>query len=154
LPSKWKPPPDGEPPPLAGNGPRRASKPVDFGALARFRYALRKFLAFSEAEAAAAGISPQQYQALVIVKGCAPDGVLSIGELADWLCVRPHTALGLAHRMVSLGLIRRSEDPDDRRRVLISLTEAGEIRLRDLAGLHVRELDRIGPALMQALHRL
>jgi hypothetical protein len=42
--------------------------------LAEFRYALRKFLHFSEGRAAEAGLHPQQHQLLLHIAG-APDRV-------------------------------------------------------------------------------
>ena len=45
----------------------------DYEALAAFRYALRRFVAFSETEAKAAGLTPRQHQALLAIKG-TPSG--------------------------------------------------------------------------------
>jgi len=127
---------------------------VDYRALAEFRYELRKFLAFSDAQAEAAGMLPQQYQAMVAIKGFSPDGALTMGELAERLCVKPHTAVEMADRMVALGLVERVQDTDDRRRVRVRLTEDGEVQLRSLAAAHVHLLRRIAPALVQGLRRL
>ena len=44
---------------------------ADYAALAQFRYQLRTFLAFSEAAAQSAGLTPQQHQALLAIKGLA-----------------------------------------------------------------------------------
>ena len=42
---------------------------ADYEALAEFRYALRQFLHFSEDAARAAGLTPQQHQAMLAIKG-------------------------------------------------------------------------------------
>ena len=60
------------------------SKQLDkaqYEALAAFRYALRKFLRFSESAAQAAGITPQQHQALLAIKGFPGRDQVTVGEL-------------------------------------------------------------------------
>ena len=52
--------------------------------LAGFRYALRRFLKFSEAATRAAGITSQQYQALLVIKA-DPAGAIMVKDLADQL---------------------------------------------------------------------
>ena len=66
----------------------KAAKAVEFSdanyaALAEFRYALRKFLAFSESAAKEVGLTSQQHQALLALKGFAQGGSLSVGDLAE-----------------------------------------------------------------------
>jgi len=127
---------------------------MDYRALAEFRYALRKFLAFSEEAAKAVGLTAQQHQALLALKGFAPDGTLSIGDLADRLLIRHHSAVELVDRLAKLELVRRSADPADGRRALISLTSSGEARLRDLSDIHIEELRSVGPSLAAMLKPL
>jgi DNA-binding MarR family transcriptional regulator len=124
---------------------------VDYETLARFRYELRRFLAFSEAEANRAGLSAQQYQALMAIRGFSIREPVSIGDLADYMLIRHHTAVELVGRMVKLRIIRRSVDPSDRRRVLLQLTGEGERRLRQLYRIHVHELRTMGPTLTKIL---
>ncbi|MGY3405960.1 DNA-binding MarR family transcriptional regulator [Bradyrhizobium sp. GM5.1] len=84
---------------------------ADYGALAQFRYQLRTFLAFSEAAAQSAGLTPQQHQALLAIKGlAAPDGA-SVGDIARFLLIRHHTAVELVDRMAKLKLIGRESRP-------------------------------------------
>jgi DNA-binding MarR family transcriptional regulator len=123
----------------------------DYKALAQFRHELRKFLAFSENAAAAAGLTGQQHQALLAIRGLSQEGVLSVGELADILLLRHHSAVELANRLGKLGLVTRKADPVDGRRVLISLTLEGEEKLRVLSSSHMKELASIGPALAEML---
>jgi DNA-binding MarR family transcriptional regulator len=121
--------------------------PVDYRALARFRFELRKFLAIREEAAARVGLTSQHHQALLAIKGFGTDSALAVGELAGYLLLRHHTVVELADRLANLGLVQRSPDPGDGRRVLIRLTEEGERRLRSLSEIHAEELGAIGDTL-------
>ncbi len=127
---------------------------ADYEALAEFRYTLRRFLAFSEGAAKQARLTPQQYQAMMIIKGYPGRDRVTLTELSSWLLIRHHTAVGLVDRLARLGLVKRSPDKADRRRVFVGLTAEGERKLRGLAADHLLELRRIGAALPQILGRL
>lgn len=125
----------------------KAIRPADYQRLAAFRHALRQFLAFSEAAARGAGITPQQHQALLAIKGAPnPEGV-TVGYLAGQLMLQPHSAAELADRMVNGGLLMREGTPDDRRRVVLALTPAAEKVLQALSADHIRELRDSAPVL-------
>ncbi|HUJ98635.1 MAG TPA: helix-turn-helix domain-containing protein, partial [Stellaceae bacterium] len=79
---------------------------AEYRLLAGFRHALRRFLRFSEAAAAEQGLTPQQHQALLAIRGAGSAGRLGVGGLAEQLQVRPHSAVGLASRLEALGLVR------------------------------------------------
>jgi DNA-binding MarR family transcriptional regulator len=132
----------------AGNGD---AADVDYSALARFRYELRKFQAFSKAAAKTAGLTPQQHQALLAVRGFSNSAPVSVGDLADFLLIRHHTAVELVDRMTRLELLARVVDDADGRRVLVKLTREGERRLQRLSQSHLRELRALGPALTRML---
>ena len=104
----------------SGAGPRRGDcsdvQEVDYVGLAGFRYAVRRFLAFSNAAAADAGLTSQQHQALLAIKGFGGTDGLSVGDLAERLLIRNHTAVELVDRLMRAGLVERSHDPTDRRR--------------------------------------
>jgi DNA-binding MarR family transcriptional regulator len=129
----------------------RDSKPLkrlgggDYAALADFRYELRRFLFFSEQAARKAGISPQQHQALLSIRG-APGGTQTVGDLARRLLIRPHSASGLVSRLEEQGLLERVEAPD-RRLAALRLTEKAEDLLAALAHAHLAELKRMRPLL-------
>jgi DNA-binding MarR family transcriptional regulator len=125
---------------------------TDLRALAQFRFELRRFLHFSERAAYAAGLEPQQHQ-LLLALGGLPDThhPATIGAIAEWLQVQPNTAVELVDRAATRGLIRRAQDPHDRRRVLVSLTDGGESILRDLSVQHRAELQTAAPVLLDAL---
>ena len=124
---------------------------VDYETIARFRYELRQFLAFSEIEANRSGLTAQQYQALMAIRGFSIREPVSIGDLARYMLVRHHTAVELVDRMVRLKIISRRTDPSDGRRVLLELTAEGERRLRRLYQIHVHELRSMGPTLTKML---
>jgi DNA-binding MarR family transcriptional regulator len=126
----------------------------DYESLAAFRHALRRFLRFSASAAGAAGLSPQQHQALLAIKGFPGRDPILVGDLAAQLDLRPHSAVGLANRMAARGLVRRSRDPRDRRRVRVRLTARGEALIGGLSAAHRDELRRRGPELRRLLRAL
>jgi len=127
--------------------------PSEYETLAAFRHALRRFLAFSARAARTAGLSPQQHQALLAVKGRA-GGRPRIGELAAQLQLRHHSAVGLVDRLAGRGLVRRERSTADRRQVGVALTARGERLLAGLSAAHRDELRRVGPELRALLARL
>ncbi len=135
----------------AGQTIRSKAEAVDYEALANFRFELRKFLAFSETAATKSGLTPQQHQALLTIKGFSSQGPVSIGELAKLLFIKHHTAVELVDRMTKLGLLSRVVDDTDGRRALIKLTREGEQRLRKLSRIHSEELGAVGPTLTRIL---
>jgi DNA-binding MarR family transcriptional regulator len=122
-------------------------RPSDYRRLAAFRHALRRFLAFSEAAARDAGITPQQHQALLAIKGAEDPHAATVGYLAEQLLLQPHSAAELAERMAKSGLLERHHSTADRRRVVLALTPAAERVLRDLSADHIRELRQSAPVL-------
>ena len=131
----------------------RLSK-AEYELLASFRYALRQFLRFSEEAARAAGIEPQQHQALLTIKGFPEREQVTISELAERLQIKHHSAVGLANRLVAKGLMAREVASSDRRQVHLVLTPEGEALLGKLAATHKAELQRLGPELNELLRRL
>ena len=131
----------------------RLSK-AEYQLLSAFRYALRQFLHFSEESARAAGIEPQQHQAMLAIKGFPGRDKITISELAERLQIKHHSAVGLASRLVANGLAIREGDLDDRRQVYLLLTPHGEALLEQLAAVHKEELRRLGPEIYALLARL
>jgi DNA-binding MarR family transcriptional regulator len=123
----------------------------DYQALAEFRYQLRRFIRFSEQEARAAGIEPQQHQMLLAIKGLPTASTATVGELAERLQLQHHSTVELINRMVERGLLARQRDTADQRRVLVQLTDHGDDLLRKLSLLHRMELRSMAPALVESL---
>ena len=131
-----------------------SEKPVskaDYERLAAFRYALRRFLRFSEEMAAAQGLTPQQHQVLLAVQGMPGAEQATIGELAERLQLRHHSVVGLVDRLEKEKLLRREASPDDGRSVVVRLTAAGLRRLATISAANRGELSRVGPDLQAAL---
>jgi len=126
---------------------------AEYESLAAFRYALRRFIHFSEASAENAGITPQQHQALLAIKGFPGRDCVTVGELAERLQLRHHSAVGLIDRLVLEKLVVREPSKEDRRQVLIRLTRRGKDKLEKLSALHREQIKRIGPELSHLLER-
>jgi DNA-binding MarR family transcriptional regulator len=126
----------------------------DYETLAAFRHALRRFLVFSEDAARASGLTAQHHQAILAIKGYTGRDPITVGDLADRLLVRHNTAVELVDRLVRAKLVVRLEAADDRRRVVLSLTQKAEAILAELSAIHLEELRRSRALLVQLLERL
>lgn len=111
--------------------------------LARFRYALRIFLRFSETAARECGVTPQQHQLMLGVAGFSGRGNATISELAEFLQERHHSVVGLVGRAARKGLVRTVQGRNDRRVVIVSLTPTARRLLARLSTLHRREVSRM-----------
>jgi DNA-binding MarR family transcriptional regulator len=118
------------------------------------RYQLRRFLRVREIAARAAGVEPQQYLALLQIKGLEERRAPTMGVLAERLQLRHHSAVQLVNRLVRRGMVERRRDRRDRREVVVRLRPAGEKLLTRLAGHSVVELATEGPQLVASLKRL
>ena len=126
---------------------------ADFAALSGFRHALRRFLQFSGDAAVAAGLTPQQHQALLAIRASDAQEML-VGALAERLLLRPHSATELVNRMEKLDLVRRVVGQTDRRQVTIRLTAKGDQLLNGLTAAHRAELRRLRPMLTELIGKL
>jgi len=126
----------------------------DYQALALFRRTLRRFLNFSGEAAAAAGLEAQQYQAMLALRGAGDGGAMTVGELAEELQIRPHSAVGLVTRLERQELVAREKRAADRRQVFVALTPRGRALLAGLAAAHKDELRKAVPALQTLIEQL
>ncbi|MGC9270950.1 MarR family winged helix-turn-helix transcriptional regulator [Acidiphilium sp.] len=126
----------------------------DYRTLAAFRFALRRFITFSEAAAREAGLTPRQHQALLGIRNARSDGGASIADLAAFLILHHNSTVELIDRLVTAGYVTRDHDPTDRRRVRLRLTDAGDARLAALSTIHLAEIERIGPELNRLLSQM
>ncbi len=127
---------------------------TDYETLAEFRYALRRYLRFSKEAVETAGLTSQQHQALLAIIGYPGRERITIGELAERLQILHHSAVGLVNRLEDQGLVEREQNHEDRRQVLIGLTEKGIGVLEKLASLHRQELRQLGPQLCAMLEHI
>ena len=127
---------------------------VDLEQLAAFRYALRRFLRFAEESARTAGLTPQQYQALLAIAGIPGRSRLTVGELAERLQLHHHSTVGLVDRLEAHGLVARRGVPGDRRQVAVVLTDAGLDAVIMIASANHEELLAIAPEMRRALDHM
>jgi DNA-binding MarR family transcriptional regulator len=119
----------------------------DYQRLLGFRDGLRRFLRFSEDQAAAVGLTPAQHQLLLAIRGHQSEDGPTVGDVAEHLLLRHHSVVGLVDRAEAAGLVRRIQDDDDRRVVRLHVTQLGARRLEELSALHLEELRRLTPRL-------
>jgi DNA-binding MarR family transcriptional regulator len=128
---------------------------ADYRSLGAFRYRIRRFLHFSEEAAKAEGLEPQQHQMLLAIRALKePPSTPTVGQLAEHLFIRHHSAVGMIDRLAERGLVERLRGEDDRRQVRVRLTASGWQKLRHLSRIHREELRQSGPDLVETLRRL
>lgn len=113
-------------------------QPLDFlRVIWAFDQALQRTSQRMEAEL---GVTAAQRMVVRIV-GRFPG--ISAGELAEILHTHPSTVTGLLKRLATKKLITRKADPNDRRRVLVGLTEKGR-------GIDVETAGSVEAAIVEA----
>jgi DNA-binding MarR family transcriptional regulator len=125
---------------------------LDYPALLEFRTALRRFNHWSEQQAKAVGLTHAQHQLLLAVKGHGSGQAPTIGDVADYLMLRHHSAVELVNRAQAGGLLERQRDTSDGRIVRLRLTRKGEECLEQLTTLHLSELRQLGPILQHVIN--
>jgi DNA-binding MarR family transcriptional regulator len=116
---------------------------ADYEDLLTLRTGLRRFLRWSEQQAEEAGLTQAQHQLMLAIRGHSDPRGPTIGEVADYLLLRHHSAVGLIDRADAAGLVERSRDPEDHRIVRLQLTKMGTKRLESLSAQHLEELQRL-----------
>lgn len=132
---------------------RAALSREQYVAIAAFRHQLRRFLAFSETVAAAAGLPVQQHQALLAIVGHAGPEPPTVGALAEQLIVAPHTAAELVSRMAEAGLVTKTPSKTDRRKLELVPTPKAASLLATLTQAHLQELEALETVLARAAER-
>ena len=117
----------------------------DYQRLLRFRTGLRRFERFSEQQAEAVGLTAAQHQLMLAVRGHDDPRGPTVADVAEYLLLRHHSAVELIDRAATAGLVRRTPDAGDGRRVRLKLTPRGTAVLRKLTRAHLDELTRLGP---------
>jgi len=108
---------------------------------------------FSTKEATNHGLTAQQHQALLVIRG-SPEQKSTVGWLAERLCLRPNSTAELAQRLECLNLISKERDAEDQRTVWLKLTILGHDKLDKLSVVHRQELQQIGPQIIDFFQRL
>jgi DNA-binding MarR family transcriptional regulator len=119
----------------------------DFQRLLEFRVALREFQRWSEDQAEAAGVTHVQHQLLVAIKGHPGNQPPTVGDLAGYLLLRPHSTVELIDRAEAAGLVERVPDDNDGRVVRVRLTKDGDRTVHRLARAHLDRLHELATVL-------
>lgn len=135
---------------MRGAGRGRALSDADYRRLLAFRTELRDFLRWSEQAAGEAGLTPSLHQLLLVVRGHASPQGPTVGEVAQALHIRHHSAVELAQRAEQAGLLARERDPADHRQLRLTLTEQGRTRLEELTRLHLPRIRALAGVLERA----
>jgi DNA-binding MarR family transcriptional regulator len=123
---------------------------ADVAAVAEFRATLRRFMRVSERNARGAGLTPQRYLLLLMIKG-APDGSQqsTVTELAERLQLAQSTVTELVGRAEETGLVERERSSDDGRIAHLRLTAEGERRLAEAFTSNASERSALREAFAQ-----
>lgn len=147
------------PPPAKSDADGDPGQPLtadDYQALGEFRQAIRQFLAFSEEGARAHGLTSQQHQALLAIKAHRGPDPISIGDLAQRLLIKNHSAVELVARLIERDLVSRRDDEADRRRVVLDLRPRGADILETISRRNLGQLRQgadILAEIIEAAHR-
>lgn len=123
---------------------------ADYARLLAIRTRLRRFERWSADQAAAHGLTATQHQLLLAIRGHDEPQGPTIGQVAEYLLVKHHSAVELADRTERVGLIQRVKDADDQRAVRLQLTSSGMRTLEAVTGVHIDELAEVG-ALVESM---
>lgn len=126
----------------------------EYESIARLCHALRRFVKFTEQAARSAGLTHQQLQALIAVRGFPDRDHLTVGELAEKLQIKHHSTVELVNRLEAAGMVRRQSSERDRRRVRVYLTQRAEETLGQACAMRVRECIELGRELHRELASL
>jgi DNA-binding MarR family transcriptional regulator len=120
---------------------------TNYQRLLAVRSGLRHFLHWSEEQARESGLTPAQHQLLLAIAGHPDPSGPAIGDVAEYLALRHHSAVGLVDRAAAAGLVTRRTDEHNHSVIRLALTEAGLEKLDRLTEAHVRELKQLAPAM-------
>ena len=116
---------------------------ADYQQLLKLRTNLRRFLAWSERQAHAVGLTPAQHQLLLAIRGHDDPRGPTIAQVADYLMLKQHSAAELIRRAAARGLLERDSYSGDAYAVRLTLTVKGAAALEQLAPPHLEELSRL-----------
>jgi len=134
-----------------GGQPNGAPSLEDVQRVADFRVALLAFQRGTERVARSAGLTPQWYLLLLLVKGSEGGAEqATVGELSRRMHLAQSTVTELVNRAERAGLVQRSTSAFDGRVANIALTKVGEKRF----AASFRALAEERQALSRAVARL
>src|SRR3954447_7051848 len=122
----------------------------DYRALAALRDGLQELQRFSERASREHGCTAAMYELLLAVKTARRGRGLDIGMVATALRMRHPSAAEMARKANSCGFLTLDPDPDDGRRVLISLSDVGEKVVEAIAEDQTAEVRRLRAGFVSA----
>ena len=128
--------------------------PGEYRALAELRYLIRRFVREGDAVSSAAGLEPQQYLLLLMIRGISEEQEATVSVLAERLALKHHSVVELVDRLETHGYVRRNRSREDRRSVIVSLLPRGEKILEQVAQHRINELRATGAAFVKAIGAL
>jgi DNA-binding MarR family transcriptional regulator len=117
----------------------------DYARLLTVRTELRRFERWSAQQAATHGLTASQHQLLLAIRGHFESQGPTIGQIADYLLIRHHSAVELVDRSEDAGLLTRERDGEDHRTVRLHLTPKALRMLEALSSAHIQELASLTP---------
>ncbi|WP_454734545.1 MarR family winged helix-turn-helix transcriptional regulator [Cupriavidus necator] len=96
-----------------------------------------------EAALAETGLSPWEFDVLATLRRAGPPYALSPGALIGSLMITSGTMTNRLDHLERAGLVQRRPNPDDRRGLLVELTDAGRERVDHAVELHVANEHRL-----------
>jgi DNA-binding MarR family transcriptional regulator len=120
---------------------------ADYQRLLTLRTGLRRFLSWSERRARESGLTPAQHQLLLAIAGHPDPAGPAIGDVADYLLLKHHSAVGLVDRAAAAGLVTRRTDEHNHSVHRLALTDAGLEQLDRLTEAHLEELQQLAPVM-------
>jgi len=121
--------------------------PVTEGVITRMQLLVKHLQQAKQAALVAHDLEPHEFGTLHMLGGCGPDHRATPGEIAAWLHMSPSGITGRLDALERRGFIRRLPSPDDRRKVIVELTEEGHRAWLDALDDAGAEEDRLLAAL-------
>jgi DNA-binding MarR family transcriptional regulator len=90
---------------------------------------------------------------MLCVRGSTHSRGPTVGDVAECLMLRHHSAVELIDRAVTAGLVSRRQDEHDARTIRIGLTAKGGRLLRRLSSVHEDEVRHLAELLQPILDR-
>ena len=121
---------------------------LENGSDAAFRSLVHDSLAFAarlqavrDGYARIVGVTGPQYTILISIAHIGRNGPVSVTTVADHLRLSGSFVTNEIGKLVAAGLVAKTQDPADRRRVILEITEAGRRRFDRLADVQPRVND-------------
>lgn len=131
---------------------RRNSNSDPYSELLQFRLAMRRFILWSRTQTSRVGLTPTQHLLLLVIRGRSTPP--SVGDIAEALMLKHHSAVELVDRAETAGFVDRIYGSQPGRTVRVRLTVDGSRALHSVTKANLNELRRVAPQLKALLDQL